>query len=264
MAGVCSGVIGDFSCPNQIGNRLHVILNAKLCADIYNVSLFWSPNLENGPFICDHYLALHTSSMKEVRKDCVIQEWPYPFTRWKTFKYNHVPLQRQKLSSNGWWDSHSPSPGKVLFCGRMERPLMGLRMSASEPYKTRIDTLFANGLLHAYGRAFHQLFQFVRPTHRPCDLGIHLRFWVRHYHNIIARVLHKASAFDRGACSAYISSNHPKQAIRMANTTINKCKIYTNPAMHLKKITHHHIQNMASLHLKLWMTLNAYGSAMSL
>ena len=32
MATACTGVVGDYNCPQQVGNRVHVLLNAELCA----------------------------------------------------------------------------------------------------------------------------------------------------------------------------------------------------------------------------------------
>ena len=52
MATACTGVVGDYNCPQQVGNRVHVLLNAELCARAYGVPLLWHPNIENGLVRC--------------------------------------------------------------------------------------------------------------------------------------------------------------------------------------------------------------------
>lgn len=222
-----SVVIGDYSCPVQIGNRLHVLLNAKLCADLYDVPLVWRPNTENGPFVCPDHLVIASSVERAAPTPVAERAWPYPFSRWSSFRRDHVPAQRKNMESTTWWSDHAPRDGR-LYCGRMERPIMGAWMRESRDYRiaARINSTFARGDLRAYGQAFHALFRFARPsTSAPRDICVHMRYNVRNTRKIIANVLKAANAAQTAECTAFVASNVPQKAIASASSALDRCEI---------------------------------------
>ena len=49
-------VLGRYNCPQQIGNRVHVILNARLLSWLLGKQLVWAAEETWAPFECDAYL----------------------------------------------------------------------------------------------------------------------------------------------------------------------------------------------------------------
>lgn len=172
--GRCSFVVGDYNCPQQVGNRLFPVLNAELCARIIGVPLLWEPNEENGPFECDRFLTRRPGISRAANvTGCPRFDWPYPLGRWNATCLSHTFIG----ACSGRWRDHIPGQRRMLahmswkahdvmvYCGRIERPLMGRYMAASArapaAVRSRIEQTFQNGTLAAYGGAFRRLFEFA-------------------------------------------------------------------------------------------------------
>ena len=225
MYQMCNYVVGNYNCPVQIGNRLFVILNAYLCSQIYNVPLLWEPNVENGPFECNKFLHLNQSVLPALNfSTCERSSWPYPFTRWKTWKVNHAVLQKQALL-NGF-----PRIRGITYCGRMERAMMSIRMAQavnmSSVMKDRIRHIFRNGMYYAYGNAFNTLFQTNRTgLEEPYDIGLHLRMNnpLVKVQNTIKSIRKKVKQHERKECRIFVSSDNAEKASIFLKKIGSKC-----------------------------------------
>jgi len=245
MATACTGVVGDYNCPQQVGNRVHVLLNAELCARAYGVPLLWHPNIENGLFECDRFLTRSPSVRRAdaLPPSCSRAEWAYPFSKWPNWR-NHVPEIERALRQHDW--QPAPNASAYVFCGRMERPVMSAALAdsprAPEPIRGRLRHIFSNGSAYAYGGAFHRLFTFARAADRRraqqrVDLGIHARInlgsvrsggrprQAQLLQNIEDLALSKLPADT--PCRAFVASDHVEVALRHLSRLSARCQVKT-------------------------------------
>ena len=228
----CNAVIGNYNCPQQIGNRLHVMLNADLCAQIYQLPLVWEENVENGRYECDGYLrrASHIRHISQM-SSCARTQWPYPFSQWRSYR-DHVPAQKKAIHVMRW-----TSQNAIIYCGRMERPIMTGAMADGPNVpmhiRRRIQTVFENGTMYAYGRAFHRVFsfRFQSQTTPPVTIGMHLRLRIRGLRSQAATYLQAVEQLairlsaNHTNCTVFIASDSIDVALRHFHRVRRHCHV---------------------------------------
>ena len=207
------------------------MLNAFLCSQIYDVPLVWTPNTENGPFECDNFLKRH-DTISSSSSDCKHQEWPFPFTNWKTFRTNHVPLQKKALLT-----MTVPPIDGTLYCGRMERPILSASFASNPTLpsrtKQRIRTIFKHGRYRAYGNAFNHLFDFKENVSFVPDIGLHIRTknpqvsfanadTRAHVRNLILQ-------HQSGNCVLFFAADHFEHGLAFVKQLKTTCTIHSLP-----------------------------------
>jgi hypothetical protein len=172
-------VRGVYSCPQQIGNRLHHFMNGFAAAVITNRTFLWH--------YCDIMDGVCPLSGTEADCDKVLhrKRWVPQFEAFaadmpvsKVYSSNYPQLCKHDstyLFPGLTWDA---IPDKVINFGVLEGTQMGCLSNEDESYllgreaHQRAKLLFALGTDFCFGVLFHSLFSFTGPALRKASAAI--------------------------------------------------------------------------------------------
>ena len=186
-------IVGHFSCPHQLGNRLFDFLNAFLIAVVTDRALVWRPCRAVAHGICPRNRPDACAGVLDLRA------WVRPAGDGAIYRPDYPPrLTRPAFRGPpGYW-AHHPAPDQLACCGidRLSTPMLmagvlerndaaalawpGATLGAAAG--RRAAALFARGEAVAYGAAFDAAFRLretVRPheDRAPLRIGVHLRHY---------------------------------------------------------------------------------------
>uniref|UniRef100_A0A7S3PKA2 Uncharacterized protein n=1 Tax=Aplanochytrium stocchinoi TaxID=215587 RepID=A0A7S3PKA2_9STRA len=161
-------IVGEYSCPHQLGNRVHVLLNALIFGIVTNRTLLWKYcDLED---ICPHH-----GDKSGCDKWLELNSWVPGYEEWsyllgkeqKKLVESHINARLNKL---GKFDTVG---GTMLNVGKMEQQQVGDILSRNRNLYKYLENpklqaiaqdLFAAGKFYTYGMAFNALFTFSLAT----------------------------------------------------------------------------------------------------
>ena len=186
-------IVGHFSCPHQLGNRLFDFLNAFLIAVVTDRALVWRPCRAVAHGICPRNRPDACAGVLDLRA------WVWPAGDGAIYRPDYPPrLTRPAFRGPpGYW-AHHPAPDQLACCGvdRLSTPMLmpgvlerndaaalawpGATLGAAAG--RRAAALFARGEAVAYGAAFDAAFHLRETLRHPADrapvrIGVHLRHY---------------------------------------------------------------------------------------
>ena len=241
-------VVGDYDCPEQIGNRIFVVLNAQLCAATFDTPLVWrrTPGNMSIRLGCDRFLARKPLL---TRADALLERCP------KMTETAYLPYAARNTPQMDAQERHlrdrplQPKPGELTHCGQLNRPQFHHVLKNPgllPPQRTALQSRFDGGLLRAYGEAFNQLFEFTPEVMKLAHsvlhsggplLGVHVRHlpahrlsWAVLENTTVAAVLKAAEELSAdGRCRIAIASEESASVERLSAAVAHKCHVVTIP-----------------------------------